>query len=203
MSVLIASVVVVLAVAAGLAVALPRLTTHRLQQRFGPEYDRTVRTHDGRTREAEQELVERLRLVRRLNLTPLPRRRVEETTARLGTLQELFVDDPARALDETSALLDAALDEIGYPTQGRAGALSVDHGARLPAYRSAQRVLERTRSEQVGTEELRTALLGVRDMIVEVVRAGAGRRPEGSTPPAPAAPSRRAQRPTVPRQAIR
>ncbi|MFE9425867.1 hypothetical protein ACFYNO_23220 [Kitasatospora sp. NPDC006697] len=181
MSIWIVLVVVVLAVAAALAVLLPRLNTRRLQQRFGPEYDRTVRAHGGRTREAEHELTGRLRQARQLALTPLPQRRAEEVGNRLAALQELFVDEPARSLDEAVTLLDGTLDEIGFPAEDRLAVLSVDHAALVPGYRSARRVLERSRSEQVGTEELRTALLAVRDLCLEVVRSG-GEEAEGTAP---------------------
>ncbi|MFF8770467.1 hypothetical protein [Kitasatospora sp. NPDC015120] len=182
MSIWIVLVVAVLAAAAALAVLLPRLNTRRLQQRFGPEYDRTVRAHGGRTREAEHELADRLRQARKLALTRLPQRRAEEVGNQLAALQELFVDDPARSLDEAVTLLDGTLDEIGFPAENRLAVLSVDHAALVPGYRSARQVLERSRSERVGTEELRTALLAVRDLCREVARSGGDE--EGRTAPA-------------------
>lgn len=182
MSIWIVLVVVVLAAAAALAVLLPRLNTRRLQQRFGPEYDRTVRAHNGRTGEAEHELSDRLRQARKLALTRLPQRRVEEIGNQLAALQELFVDDPARSLDEAMTLLDGTLEEIGFPAEDRAAVLSVDHAALVPGYRSARQVLERSRSERVGTEELRTALLAVRDLCLEVARSDGDEK--GRTAPA-------------------
>ncbi|WP_053647074.1 hypothetical protein [Streptomyces sp. XY431] len=172
MSIWIVLAVAVLATAAALAVLLPQWNTRRLQQRFGPEYDRTVRAHGGRTREAEHELADRLRKARQLALTRLPQRRAEEVGNQLAALQELFVDDPARSLDEAVTLLDGTLDEIGFPAEDRLAVLSVDHAALVPDYRTARQVLERSRSERVGTEELRTALLAVRDLCLEVARSG-------------------------------
>ncbi|MCX4690594.1 hypothetical protein OG401_40980 [Kitasatospora purpeofusca] len=172
MSIWIVLAVAVLATAAALAVLLPRLNTRRLQQRFGPEYDRTVRAHGGRTGEAEHELAGRLRQARQLALTRLPQRRAEEVGNQLAALQELFVDDPARSLDEAMTLLDGTLDEIGFPAEDRLAVLSVDHAALVPDYRTARQVQERSRSERVGTEELRTALLAVRDLCLEVARSG-------------------------------
>ncbi|MFB8201515.1 hypothetical protein [Kitasatospora purpeofusca] len=172
MSIWIVLVVAVLATTAALAVLLPRWNTRRLQQRFGPEYDRTVRAHGGRTGEAEHELAGRLRQARKLALTRLPQRRAEEIGNQLAALQELFVDDPARSLDEAMTLLDGTLDEIGFPAEDRPAVLSVDHAALVPDYRTARQVLERSRSERVGTEELRTALLAVRDLCLEVSRSG-------------------------------
>ncbi|MFF7585879.1 hypothetical protein ACFZCK_00110 [Kitasatospora purpeofusca] len=172
MSIWIVLAVAVLATAAALAVLLPQRNTRRLQQRFGPEYDRTVRAHGGRTREAEHELADRLRQARQLALTRLPQRRAEEVGNQLAALQELFVDDPARSLDEAVTLLDGTLDEIGFPAEDRLAVLSVDHAALVPDYRTARQVLERSRSERVGTEELRTALLAVRDLCLEVARSG-------------------------------
>ncbi|MEV0194775.1 hypothetical protein AB0I39_40440 [Kitasatospora purpeofusca] len=176
MSIWIVLAVAVLAAAAALAVLLPQRNTRRLQQRFGPEYDRTVRAHGGRTREAEHELAGRLRQARQLALTRLPQRRAEEVGSRLTALQELFVDEPARSLEEAVTLLDGTLDEIGFPAGDRLAVLSVDHAALVPDYRSARQVLERSRSERVGTEELRTALLAVRDLCLEVARSGGEQR---------------------------
>ncbi|MFI9325178.1 hypothetical protein ACIGXI_36130 [Kitasatospora aureofaciens] len=199
MSIWIVLVVVVLAAAAALAVLLPRLNTRRLRQRFGPEYDRTVRAHGGRTREAEHELAGRLRQARQLTLTRLPQRRAEEVGNQLAALQELFVDDPARSLDEAMTLLDGTLEEIGFPAEDRLAMLSIDHAALVPGYRSARQVLERSRAERVGTEELRTALLAVRDLCLEVARSGGDE--EGRT--APAGNSTGAIRHSGPRHATR
>ncbi|WP_051966284.1 hypothetical protein [Kitasatospora mediocidica] len=194
MSTVIVLVILAVVIVAAAAGALPRLTTQRLRRRFGPEYDSTVSAHGGRTKEAEKELSERLRLVRALELKPLSRSRTESVVDRLAELQEMFVDDPARAVAEADRLLDTVLGEVGFPVKGRIAAVSVDHGDRVPAYRTAAQTLARGRTAEggtvgaagadgdgpVGTEEFRTALLAIRDLCLDVLRAERPARGGGS-----------------------
>ena len=65
---IVVAVIVVGAVVLGVMTVLRR---HRLQQRFGPEYDRLVGERDSR-REAEADLTERERRVQGLDIQPLP-----------------------------------------------------------------------------------------------------------------------------------
>lgn len=172
--------VTVAALIAVLAVfAAPRLRTHLLQRRFGPEYDRALLVHGSRRRAAERELTDRLRLARALRLTPLSRQRTETVVHRLGELQEQFVDDPAAATVEADHLLSSVLGEVGFPLKGRADALSVHYGDSLPAYRAARLTVDRARSGRAGTEELRTALLAIRDLCLAVLRTEPQGRPSG------------------------
>jgi len=68
---LVFAVVLIVAVGAIVAwVVMQRQRTQRLQQRFGPEYARTVDKFGGRTK-AEAELTKREQRVARLNITPL------------------------------------------------------------------------------------------------------------------------------------
>ncbi|MFE0459911.1 hypothetical protein ACFW1A_11735 [Kitasatospora sp. NPDC058965] len=178
MSLSIIAVIVALAVAAGIVALAPDLTGRRLR----------LRAH-------------------RRRLVPLSPRRREESAVLLAAVQELFVDDPGRALRHTATLLDAALNEMRYPPEpaGRVEALAADYGPQLAGYRSALRVLERSRRGRVGTEEARAALLGVRELYLEVLRTGPTLRGGGDGPlrtaAAPAVPRRPAR--TLPRHAVR
>jgi len=65
--VVIVVVIIVIALAIGVAATVRR---RRLQQQFGPEYDRLAREHDSK-RKAEAELAQRQRRVRKLDIRPL------------------------------------------------------------------------------------------------------------------------------------
>ncbi|GGV39934.1 hypothetical protein GCM10010495_66630 [Kitasatospora herbaricolor] len=171
MSVLVILIVCLLAVVAAGALAAPRLKTRRLRERFGPEYSRTVLGHGGDVHAAERELADRLKLLRGLELKPLDAAERERTERELARIQELFVDDPGTAAADADRLLTAVLDKVGYPEKGRLGAVSVHHGELLPEYRAARSTLERAQAAQVGTEELRTALIALRDLTLDVLRA--------------------------------
>ena len=90
-------VVAVIVIGAAVFGVMAVLRRRRLQQRFGPEYDRVVGERDSR-REAEAELTERERRVEGLDIQPLT------DTARAGyavqwtSIQEQFVDMPADAV---------------------------------------------------------------------------------------------------------
>ncbi|MEU9129690.1 hypothetical protein AB0D08_16550 [Kitasatospora sp. NPDC048540] len=185
-------IVAVLAVlAAGLAVALPRIRTRQLRARFGPEYERALRGHGDDVRGAERELTARIRDDRALQLRPLGPAEQENVRRRLAEVQEQFVDDPGRAAGDAERQLTGLLDRLGYPAQGRTEALSVHHATALPAYRTALGTLERAQAVQVGTEELRHALLAVRDLTLRVLAdrqaapAAAGRPAALHKAPAP------------------
>ncbi|MEV8093166.1 hypothetical protein [Kitasatospora sp. NPDC085879] len=163
--------VVLLCAAAAAAVPLVRrrLRTRGLRTRFGPEYERTLRSHGGDVRRTDRELADRLALRRRLRLTGLPAAEREKVTTSVRGLQVLFVDDPPRAAAEAERTLQALLDRMGYPSSGRTEVLSVDHAPLLGAYRTARETLGRTEGTTAGTEDLRTALLAVRALTLDVL----------------------------------
>ncbi|MCX4744223.1 hypothetical protein OG455_01615 [Kitasatospora sp. NBC_01287] len=170
-------VVVVLAVAAGFALAVPRLRTARLRRRFAGEYDRALLHHDGEVSAAENELTDRLHRHRTLRLQALSAAEREQVVDAFRGLQVRFVDDPLRAVKVADQMLGELLDRVGYPGQGRQAALSVDHAPLLAPYRLALGTLERARTTGAGTEELRGALLALREMALDV----AGRDPVATT----------------------
>src|SRR5579871_6365180 len=100
--VLLAVVVVILAAAIGWAVYNRR---HRqyLQSRFGPEYDRAVVELGGR-RKAESELVRREQRVRNMNIRPLSMVERQKFLDQWISCQSLFVDEPARAVEQADRL---------------------------------------------------------------------------------------------------
>src|SRR5579864_8900703 len=91
---IVVAVIVVGAVGLGMMTVSRR---RRLQQRFGPEYDRLVGERDSR-REAEAELTERERRVQGLDIQPLTDVARAGYAGRWTSIQEQFVDAPADAV---------------------------------------------------------------------------------------------------------
>src|SRR5262245_6436906 len=94
----IALTVVVGLVIIGLVTAIVRRRqrTKSLQERFGPEYDRTL-DELGDKRQAEQELETRLDHVKKLDIRSLSAEETEHFTADWQTTQAEFVDEPLAA----------------------------------------------------------------------------------------------------------
>ena len=91
---IVVAVIVVGAVVIGVMAVMRR---RRLQQRFGPEYDRAVGESDSKLK-AESELAERERRVRDLDIRPLTDAARRSYAQKWAGLQEQFVDTPADAV---------------------------------------------------------------------------------------------------------
>jgi hypothetical protein len=179
-------VVAVLAVAAlaAMAVMRPQQRNRKLRQQFGPEYDRELAQHDGDIRATDQVLEERVKRAGNLDIRPLDAAQRERVTAQWITLQEQFVDSPAKAVIDADHLLDEVLRDRGFPTPAPAGApaddsrdddryaaLSVHHGPALPGYRATQQAAERAQRGEATTEELRQAFVNARETFDQLVGA--------------------------------
>lgn len=107
-------VIVVIVVLLAVLLGQRRRRTQRLQQQFGPEYQRTVaRTGDQRT--AEADLAAREQRRREFNivaLEPAARDRYLETWR---ATQGRFVDDPAGTTREADILVAQVMRDRGYP----------------------------------------------------------------------------------------
>jgi Tfp pilus assembly protein PilX len=180
---IIAIIVVILIVAAllvGLSVVRRR---RRLQDRFGPEYDRTVSEH-GR-RDAEAELTERERRVRQLDIKPLSPTARAQYASEWTAVQEQFVDAPQAAVTGAQALVTAVMKDRGYPTEAfdqTVADLSVEHAATLDHFRAAHDISQRAGSGAASTEELRQAMIHYRALFTELLG-----QPGNSAPDAQAA----------------
>ncbi|MGA7381151.1 MAG: hypothetical protein WBX03_09885, partial [Terriglobales bacterium] len=91
-----AAVVLVIAVLVSLYVRKRRRTTADLRQKFGPEYERALRTH-GSERKAEAKLTDREKRVEKLNLRDLDPAEHERFSKRWESVQSRFVDSPKGA----------------------------------------------------------------------------------------------------------
>ena len=160
----------------------------RLQQRFGPEYDRLVDEHDSK-RKAESELTGRERRVQGLDIQPLSgsaRARYEQQWA---AIQEQFVDTPEDAVASSQVLVVAVMSELGYPAEDpdqMLADLSVEHATTLDHYRAAEETSRKAAAGAASTEDLRLAMIDYRalfrDLVGEPAEAGNASAPIGSAP---------------------
>ncbi|MEU8237544.1 hypothetical protein AB0C07_04795 [Actinoplanes missouriensis] len=181
-------IVVVLLVLAAIVLGVRAMRRRKLQQTFGPEYDRVVADTGNRT-EAERELHERTKRHAQLELRPLS----GESRAKYATaweeVQIRFVDNPKEAVSTADELVTALIAERGYPTgdyDERLANLSVEHAATLEHYRAAHEISRRSKNDETETEDLRQALVHYRALFADLL----GEDPVGhaSTPaPRPAA----------------
>jgi hypothetical protein len=178
-------IVVILLVLVAIALGLRATRRRRLQQTFGPEYDRVVADTGNRT-EAERELLERTKRHAQLELKPLS----AESRAKYATaweeVQIRFVDSPQEAVETADELVTHLIAERGYPTgdyDERLANLSVEHAATLEHYRSAHDISVRSKNDETGTEDLRQALVHYRALFADLL--GEDPVPGSSTVPAP------------------
>jgi hypothetical protein len=166
--VVIVVVIIVIALAIGVAATVRR---RRLQQQFGPEYDRLAQEHDSK-RKAEAELAQRQRRVRKLDIRPLSPEAQQAYAARWTTLQERFVDDPEDAVAQSQTLVAEVMRERGYPTEHRdqvAADLSVEHAKTIGNFRAAEEISQKATSGTASTEDLRQAMIHYRALFRDLL----------------------------------
>ena len=149
--------------------------SQRLQQRFGPEYDRAV-AELGRTK-AEAALKEREKRVEGLDIIALSPAEAARFTQAWAAVQGRFVDNPKAAVVQADQLVRELMLKRGYPTgdfERRAADISVDHPALVETYRAAQAIAARNERGEADTEALRKAVVHYRalfDELLEVRKA--------------------------------
>jgi hypothetical protein len=160
-------ILVLLAVAALGLVLARRRRSAQLQERFGPEYERSVSAASGDRRAAEAALVERQQRRESFDvreLQPEQRARFRESW---DEVQRGFVDDPRRSLRSADVLVADVMKARGYPVDDdfdrRADDLSVDHPRVVQHYREARRV--RDTDGDADTEQQRRAVTNYRSLI--------------------------------------
>ncbi len=148
-----------------------RQRSAKLQEKFGPEYQRTV-TEQGDTRKAEDELRDRQKRVSKLDIRPLAadhRRRFNDDWR---AVQARFVDDPSSAVRDADTLVGRVMEARGYPVgdfEQRAADVSVDHPTVLEHYRAAHEIALRHAEGQASTEDLRQAMVNYRTLFAELL----------------------------------
>lgn len=172
----IVAAVIVVAVLAILVTAVRR--RRRLQQRFGPEYDRLAGDRDSKLK-AESELAGRERRVDGLEIQPLTESARAGYALRWAGIQEQFVDTPEDAVASSQLLVVAVMTELGYPAEDpdqMLADLSVEHAATLDHYRAAEETSRSAAAGTASTEDLRLAMIDYRALFRDLVgeTAGAG-----------------------------
>jgi FtsZ-interacting cell division protein ZipA len=145
--------------------------SHRLEQRFGPEYDRTVDDLGSRTK-AESELKIREKRVEQLNIVPLVPSEAARFSQAWNALQGRFVDNPKGVVAQADQLVRELMLKRGYPIgdfERRAADVSVDHPAVVNNYRAAQAIAVRDERGEADTEELRKAVVHYRALFDELL----------------------------------
>ncbi|MFE5542153.1 hypothetical protein ACFQ7O_14545 [Streptomyces sp. NPDC056485] len=166
--------IVLIALAVGLGM---RSRRRRLQDRFGPEYERTVEQEGGRLA-ADRELRAREERHAELDIKELPEERRRAYTQDWSDVQERFVDRPEGSVTQADELVSRLMKERGYPTaeyDESVRDLSVSHGDTLQHYRAAHSVKVRSADGQATTEELRGAMVHYRALFDELLSDRGGR----------------------------
>jgi hypothetical protein len=196
MSTGIIGVIVVAVIVVGVVVfgVLAVFRRRRLQQRFGPEYDRLVGERDSK-RKAEAELTGRERRVHGLDIQPLTDVARGSYADRWTSIQEQFVDAPADALSGAQFLVADVMTERGYPAEHHdqdqvLADLSVGHSGTLDRYRAAEEISGKAAAGTASTEDLRQAMVHYHALFADLLGKPAESDPAGQRPgPAVAAES--------------
>jgi hypothetical protein len=165
--IVIAIAVVVVIAALAIVVLARQQRRHRvLHDRFGDEYDRTIEGADKR-RHGERELQDRIDMRERFTVRALAPAARDRYTAQWRETQTRFVDQPTVAVAEADTLVNNVMRERGYPVDDwdqQAAVVSVDHPQIVDDYRVAHDIADRSRGNNVSTEELREGFLRYRSL---------------------------------------
>lgn len=145
--------------------------TDVLKERFGGEYERTVKEAGGPTK-AEAILQEREKRVDKFDIRPLSEESRPRFIAAWRDVQARFVDSPADAITRADVLLGEVMEARGYPVadfEQRSADLSVDHGDVVQNYRAAHGIAVRHAQGKASTEDLRQAMIHYRALFDDLV----------------------------------
>jgi hypothetical protein len=164
-------IIVLLVVIAVIVVAVQSSRRKKLQNTFGPEYDRVV-ADSGNRADAEKELRERERRHAEFELKPLSAESQAQYSAAWEEVQIQFVDNPDQAVATADDLVTRLITERGYPTadyDDQLANLSVEHARTLGHYRDAHAISLRSHDGVASTEDLRQALVHYRALFADLL----------------------------------
>ena len=170
-AIIVAAAIILAALAVAAWFGFRKKQSNRLQQRFGPEYGRTVDELGSQTK-AESELKTREKRVERLHIVPLAPSDAARFSEAWNVLQGRFVDDPKGVVAQADLLVRELMLKRGYPVvefERRAADISVDHPAVVDHYRAAQAIAIRGDHGEADTEELRKAVVHYRALFDELL----------------------------------
>jgi hypothetical protein len=163
--------VLVLALAAAGVMLFQRRRTERLQEHYGPEYERTL-SQAGDRRAGEAQLTEREKRHRELDIRDLRPEERDRFASSWAEIQREFVDDPKRAVRDADMLILEIMRSRGYPVgedgddfERRAEDISVEHPEVVQRYREAHAVRDATESGSADTEQQRSAVTSYRSLV--------------------------------------
>jgi hypothetical protein len=159
-------VITVAVIAVGALLLMQWQKRRALRQRFGPEYDHTVKT-TGDRKLAERELRHRIQHVKEAHLRELEPREKRDLASRWRGIQVDFVDNPEDAVETADRLVTEAMRLRGYPEgnfEQRVADASVEHPHLASDYREARRLAETNRRGGASTEDLRRAMVCYRSI---------------------------------------
>jgi hypothetical protein len=152
-----------------------RQRSRHLEEKFGPEYDRTVQEHGDR-RAAESELRDREQVRERLEIKPLSERQRDTYAREWRQVQTAFVDNPSGAVAEADRLVAEVMRERGYPVddfEQQAAVVSVDHPDVVANYREGHAIYTSFDRGDASTEDLRQALKHYRALFDDLLESPA------------------------------
>ena len=184
-------IIVVLVVVAAIVVGVQAGRRKKLQNTFGPEYDRVV-ADTGNRADAEKELRERERRHAELELEPLSPESQARYAVAWEEVQIQFVDTPDHAVATADDLVTRLIAECGYPTgdyDDQLANLSVEHAETLAHYRDAHAISRRSQRGEASTEDLRQALVHYRALFADLLGTEPVKTESGPAEPVRAEPS--------------
>ena len=173
------STLIILAVAAVVVIALVawaatrKRRTTRLVDHFGPEYGRAVEAHGSKAK-AEADLAARAKHRAKLTIRALTPAEHDRFSTEWHRAQEAFVDDPKGAVARADGLVAEVMGLRGYPMgefEERAADISVDYPVLVENYRAAHRLAVTSAGGDIGTEDLRQAMVHYRALFAELLEA--------------------------------
>jgi len=168
-------IALVFAVATVVWQALARRRTTKLQQQFGPEYERAVGGAESK-RDAEAELQARQERRRQIEVRPLSQAARDRYLDGWQNVQAQFVDDPRGAVADADELIQTVMADRGYPVEDfeqRAADISVDHPQVVENYRRGHALAQASADGGDTTEDLRQAMRHYRALFDELVEPAA------------------------------
>ncbi len=153
-----------------------RQRAKRLQNKFGPEYDRTVE-NAGDEKKALAELDQRQKRIESLHIQPLPVGERERYLEQWKAVQAKFVDQPGQATVEADQLITEVMKVRAYPEsdfEQRAADLSVNYPELVSNYRAARAIALKNEQHTANTEELRQAFIYYRSLFEVLLEEEAG-----------------------------
>jgi len=149
-----------------------RKRSQRFQNKYGPGYDRTVKTM-GNEKKAQTEMDERQKHVDTLNIRPLSDSERERYLADWTKIQAKFIDQPGQATVEADHLIMEVMQMRAYPVsdfEQRAADISINYPALVSNYRLAREIAVKNERHEADTEELRQALIYYRALFDELLK---------------------------------